>query len=218
MAGITGLDEFEEFSDSMDTIASKVREAKRKALKDTAKDFKKALTGHIRSSSTVKGGTLNSETSPYSPGGENESSDSNLHISDWAAWEIEVVGDDMAVVFPNPEVHTRASWMEHGTASHGPSGDTPMYFRSGGVTIVVADKPDRNSPFYTPFKQLSALEGQKEALFAYGEPGEVDGVEPQRFFAQAVRDVERGDRLKVNMGKQIDKLFEEQGIVLEGSW
>jgi len=218
MAGITGIDEFEEFADDMDSIVNGFSKAKRDAIKATADDFVTALTQRIRDTETAKGGTLDSRTSPYSPGGENESSDSNLHISNKSAWETEVVGDDMAVVFPNPEVHKRASWMEYGTSSHGPSGDTPMYFRSGGVTIVVADKPDRNSPFYTPYTQLSALEGQKEALFAYGEPGEVDGVEPQRFFRGAVQDVKRGDRLKVNMGEQIDQLFEEQGIVLEGSW
>jgi hypothetical protein len=212
MFAVEGVDEFNEFAEDMDSIVDGLAKAKRDAIKATADDFITALTQRIRSMETAKGGTLYSRTSPYSPGGTNESTDSNLHIQNKGAWETEVVGDDMAVVYPNPEVHTRASWLNYGTAEHGPSGDDPMTFDVGGTQIIVSEEPinmtNRDS------LDMSAV------AFGYigAEPGEVSGVEPQRFFEGAIRDTKRGNRFKENMGDQLDQLFEEQGIVLEGDW
>ncbi len=222
---VEGIDEFEDFAESMRNITGDsrkdgIKKAKRDALKATADDFITALTRRIRASETSKGGTLDSRTSPYDPGGTNESSDDNLHISNKNAWSKILVGNDQIAVFPKPEVQKRASWLEHGTASHGPSGDTPMYFHVGGSTIVVADPPEKGDEDYKNWTSamFSDNTDRTSSLFSYGEPGEVDGVEPQRFFEGAIDDVQRGNRFKENMGEEIDKLFIEEGLELEGAW
>ena len=220
MSGIQGVDEFEDFAESMSNIAnsqSGIGKAKRNALRATLDDFVTALTQRIKAGGTAKGGTLDSRTSPYEPGGENESTGSNLHISDKKSWVTDTMGDDFGVVYPNPEIRRRAEWMNYGTADHGPTGDTPMYFKVGNIRIVVADKPERASPFYKSYTQAMAVgDNPQDAKFAFGEPTEVSGVEPQGFYEGAIKDIE--GKYKENMGEEIDKLFEEEGLTLEGTW
>lgn len=222
MAGIEGIDEVGDFADAMKEVSGEgrsdgINKARRDALRATLDDFVTALTKRIKASDTAKGGTLDSRTSPYEPGGENESSKSGLHISDKKSWVTETMGSDFGVVYPHPEIRRRAEWMNYGTADHGPSEDTPMYFKVGGVRIVVAEKPERASPFYQSYTEANAVsDNPQDAKFAFGEPKEVAGVEPQGFYEGAISDIE--GKFKENMGNEIDKLFEREGIPLEGDW
>lgn len=228
MAGIEGIEEFKEFHESMRQITGASRsdgieKARRDALRETADDFIDLVVEQIKATKTTKGGTLDSRTSPYEPGGENESTKSSVHISDKKAWDHTLVGNDIAAIFPKPEAHKRASWLEYGTSGHGPKGDKPMYFEVGGATIIVADEPDGSFEDLYNEHVASAQDNNnpkamQDALFRYGEPGEVEGVEPQRFFRRAIMIADQLEIFKENMGNEIEKLFEEEGIILEGDW
>lgn len=220
MAGISGIDEFREFSDSMREISGQGRsdgvdKARRSALKETAKEFRRILKEQIQAAETAKGGTLYSETSPYT-GGENESTKSGMHMQNVSSWEIELAGSEKAKIYPHPEIYERALWLEYGTKDHPPSGENPMYFYSGGVKIVLAEPPE--GAFEDVYKLQAATGDEADARFRWGEPTEVSGVEAQNFWRRAVQVMDELDVFKENMADEIDKLFEEEGIVLEGEW
>jgi len=224
MAGIEGIDELTDFANAMREVSGEgrsdgIQKARRDALRATIDDFIDILVEQIRATETVNGGTLDSRTSPYDSGGTNESDESTVHMSDKQAWESSLLGNDTGVIFPKPEVNKRARWLEFGTSDHGPSGDTPMYFELGGARIVVANKTDKSDPFYDVYPEQRVLaDNPQDALFAYGEPGEVEGVEPQGFFRRAVQVADETDIFKENMANEIEKEFEEEGLVIQGDW
>lgn len=218
MSTVTGIDEFEDFYESMREITGQSRsdgigKARRDALRKTADEFQSILTEQIRATETVKGGTLDSRTSPYEPGGENESSGSSLHISNKSAWTSEIVGNEQITVYPKPEVRTRAQWLEYGTdGPDAPDDDAnPMYFYVNGVKIVMADSASARS--------IDDISDREDVLFGYsGDNQPSEGVKPQKFFKRAVQVADELDIFKKNMGNEIEKQFEEAGLELEGDW
>ena len=214
-----GIKEFQQFADDIGNVSDGLSEAKQNALEQTAKDFKRILKDVIINTNTAQGGTLHSETSPYSAGGENESTRSTKHLRNMGSWRHEIVGDDHAVIFPDPEIFKRASWLEYGTDDHGPSGDTPMYFNVNGATIVVADSPDDSFEGYTDYwATLNSGDSDAntvDALFENGEPGEVSGVEPQGFFKKAYKIADNQDIYKENLEQEIEELFAKNELPLE---
>jgi hypothetical protein len=253
MPGIQGLDEFEEFADDMQEIADGFDQARKNALRETAREFKGIIKEVLIASSTDQGGTFYSPTSPYSAGGENESTGSGMHLRNQGSWETEVVGSDMAVVYPNPEIRARARFMQYGTEDHGPAGDDPLYFKVGGKTIVMSTKKSSatgafefgigsGSVDYDVDEEEYVRSGGDDLASleeAFGNPAlsniesdvpvdtdragdrvntEVSGVEPLYFIDVAAGIADDRDIFKENMGNEIDKLFEERGIQLEGSY
>lgn len=170
---VQGIQEFRDFADDIESLKSEVPSAIERGIEWTVEDFKEAVVENIQQKETTKGGTLDSRTSPYSPGGTNDSSTDSLHISEKEAWNHKKTNQSQYRVFPDPQVRDRAVWMEFGTTDHGPDGDIPMYFQVGGLTIVVSDAPPDAS-----------LEEQFRA-----EPGEVEGVESQLYFKEAAEEV-----------------------------
>ena len=248
MSTVTGIDEFEDFYESMREITGQSRsdgigKARRDALRKTADEFQSILTEQIRATETAKGGTLDSRTSPYEPGGENESSGSSLHISNKSAWTSEIVGNEQITVYPKPEVLTRAQWLEYGTdGPEAPDNDEdPMYFYVNGIKVVMASTNIRSSSVLQPQQvnedgerkyTLSGLNHEEDSIqdlfervFESGELPDrnkqndpVEGVEPQRFFRRAVQVADELDIFKKHMGNEIEKQFEEAGLELEGDW
>lgn len=206
---ISGIGQFEEFAEDVRSID--VDAAIERAVEATAEDYVDTLTGIIRRESTSKGGTLDSRTSPYSPGGTNDSSDDSLHISDNSGWEIDGEGKRVTVR-PKEAVADRAKFLEKGTQAHGPADETPMHFYVNGLHIVVADKSDRSSPQYQPYIEMSAVRSEEDARFTYGEPGEVEGVEAQNFFSRAAIRLRENRRFIENLKDELDKEVEEAGL------
>jgi len=137
---ITGLDQFEDFADDVRTARERLDEAVNRATRRTAHHYIDELTDIIENSSTAKGGTFDSRTSPYSTGSGNDSSEDSYHISDRDAWIINEGGPPgRASILARPEVKDRAYWMEYGTPDHGVTGDDPMFFYIGDAKIVVEE-------------------------------------------------------------------------------
>lgn len=195
--------EFGEFADDVDDLIDDIDTVLENAVEETARQLVVEITQQIKSYETDKGGTLDSRTSPYSPGGENDSSDDNYHISEPSAWNSTVreSGEDQyeVVVSPKEAVEDRATYLEGGTSDHGPDGDTPMYFNYNGVTIVVSDVPpvDEDGNPVPISEQFD------------GNPREVSGIEPVNYFDQAVVNIKSRQVLENNIRIELQKAVTE---------
>ena len=183
---VTGVNEFRHFADSVDDVADDVDSVIRRAVRMTGYDFVEEVVELVRKASTAKGGTFDSRTSPYSPGGTNDSSDDPFHLADRSAWLVETLGTNSVIVSPREEVEDRAKFMEYGTSAHGPTGDEPMHFWAGGTHIVVSED---------------------------GVPGEVAGVPAKHIFTRAAMILERNNTFKNNLRAALnERMAQEFGI------
>lgn len=212
MAGIKGIQKFRDFADDVEEI--NVTAAIKRAESESAKDFVDILTDEIEGSSTTKGGTFDSRTSPYEPGGTNDSSDDSLHITDSNAWKT-VNFPDRTVVSPKKEVETRVKFLNEGTRDHGPRGDAPMHYFFNGFHVVVhsAPDPDTSSRKRDRYREAKAAadgpEEERAAEFRYGEPGEVSGVNAQNFLMRAGNEFRRNQIFENNLRQELGKEFEK---------
>lgn len=225
---IEGIDEFRDFAESVDDID--VDMAIHRGIKKSGEEYIDEVTARIKDAETNNGGTFDSRTSPYEPGGTNESSTDSYHISEQDAWTSRAEGQKMVKIKPVPEVAQRAEYMEHGTKSHGPDGDTPMYFYVDGVMIVVREDSDpspadllkeqtsntsgRGGRGRGTFGGSSEDEGVKfgdmtDIMFQFGTPGEVDGVNEQKFFANAARALDDNNRVVKNVQTELEREVKE---------
>lgn len=224
IGSVSGIDEFEDFADSISNVRKRYDKAKEKAIEDTGNDLIKAVTQNMKKSKTDKGGTFHSETSPYT-GGENESTDSTIHMRNETSWETEVYGPNTGAVFPNPEIKKRAIFMEYGTKDHGPTGDKPMYFFIDGTQVIMAhqtdsdslDRPDQSEyvTAYQNFRDVAART-YSDTIGDDVELEEVSGVEEHAFFRKGIESVKNGKRFEKNMANRLEELFEDEGLELQG--
>lgn len=214
-AGVYNLGEFREFEDSLRNIKARVPSNKdppsgvlRAGIQDTIAELKREIVKNVDKATTSKGGTFDSRSSPYEPGGENDSGDGH-HLADVESWNDyrQTFG---YVVQPAKSMEDRAYWMEEGTSDHGPNGDDPMYFYVGGSLVIMAEKPKRSSPFYKPYIQQSAISGVEGAAFNYGEPTTVDGVEAQHFMREAVNTLAQNRALERNIRRRWKVVLQEE--------
>lgn len=214
--GATGSDEFREFADDLETVAARIpRDVLEPAMEDTAEELIDQILHNLDVAATSKGGTYDSRTSPYEPGGENDSSDDGFHITERDAWTVEIdnIGGSKGIlVQPKLAVKDRAYWIEKGTPDHGPDGDTPMYFYANGHLVVMAEKPKRSSPFYGPYIEQASSDDVDGAQFNFGEPTEVDGLDPLNYFENAVRALSSRRTFSKNINKHWKKVLQEQGF------
>lgn len=194
---VQGLDEFRDFRDNIEDIHSRVpRDVVMKGVEDTLKELKLEIVKNIRKSSTSKGGTLNSDTSPYSSGGSNSTDRGGPHIDSLDAWNHyhQSANPHTFVIQVDKDVQDRAWWMERGTSDHGPTGDDPMYFRVGGMFVVMSDAP---------------TDADRQAKFA-AEPTEVEGVKGFHYFEAAVDTIVRREALTKNIERRWKKVLQEE--------
>jgi hypothetical protein len=200
MAGVQGVQEFEDFQDSIRDIEGRVpAHVVKDGVEDTIRALKIRIVNNIRRSFTPKGGTLNSSSSPYDPGGENSTTQQGgPHISSKRAWNDYHQNNNphVFVIQPDKRVANRAYWMERGTRDHGPSGDDPMYFRIGGMYVVMSDAPEDAS-----------LPEKFDA-----EPTEVEGVDGYYFFEAAVNTIVSNKTLSRNIERRWRMLLQEEGF------
>lgn len=205
---VQGIDTFRDFAESVDDID--VDAAIKRAVDQTADDYISELTGILKRETTSKGGTFHSDTSPYDPGGSNSSSTDSLHISEPSAWQTYKQGRRTAVIRPKEEVADRARMMQTGTKSHGPDGDTPMYFRLNGMIIVVTDSITFDSR--SAFLENRDGDLSLDARFEHGEPGEVDGVDGVNYFTRAYFELLENRRLVNNIENELEREVREAGL------
>lgn len=190
---VDGANEFRDFAADIEELSHRVPDAIERALEETGEDLIREIRFKLQAGSTAKGGTLNSRTSPYWPGGSNDSTDDPYHLSDREAWVSRAVGRNTLIVAPREAVQDRAKWLEYGTSDHGPVGDNPMYFWVAGTKIVVwAD-------------DVASIEGAEGQEIGVPQPGEVEGVEPQMYFHKAVQEVQDKKYLTRNITKELRK-------------
>ncbi len=222
VTGSVDYDEFDEFADKLEDVAARVPpDVIKDAIDDTMHELVGQVTNNLKIATTAKGGTYDSRTgsSPYSPGGENDSSTDNYHISDRNAWYTDsgyVSGEWTGVIQPKLAVKDRAYWIERGTANHKANGDTPQHFYVNGIHIVMAEKPSRNSPNYNSYIQQASddrYENPVEAAqFGFGEQKTVAGIERLGYFAHAVEIIKKRRVFSKNLNKHWKKVLQEEGF------
>jgi|APHM01.1.fsa_nt_gi hypothetical protein len=176
-----------------------------------AEQMKRKVINIIKGASTSKGGTFNSDSSPYSPGGVNDSeTGANIHLTDEAAWRTTVKdsgggqsGSSTYRFLPIEDVEMRADMINRGTIGKDitPNNNegNPMYFQYGSYTIIVSDvDPEATT--------TARFEGDPK-------PGGVEGVEPLNFIDKGVailriqsRQIARGTFRRKLQDKQFDTL------------
>jgi hypothetical protein len=201
---IEGIDEFRDFAESIDDIDVDI--AIHRGVKKSGEDYIDEVTARIKAAETDKGGTFDSRTSPYEPGGTNESSTDSYHISENDAWNSRADGQKKVIVKPVPEVAKRAEYMEYGTSDHGPDGETPMYFYVDGVMIVVTEDFDKSE---LDASERIGADDIQDAAFTFGTPGTVDGVDEQKFFANAAHALDDNNVVVDNIEQELEREFEE---------
>jgi hypothetical protein len=189
---------FEEFAENCDELRKLIPRVLQEATERTMRQLRTEVVKIIQDSETSKGGTLDSRTSPYSPGGENDSSTDNLHISDRSAWNIigpNRTGEGVeARLEPKEAVSDRAWYINYGTDSHEPKNDEPYYFQYRNITIVVS-----NSPIETEDGSMKPIHERFE-----GEPQSVDGVEEMGYWQQAIAKI----KVEGIIDRELRKAFE----------
>jgi hypothetical protein len=200
--GVEGAEGFREFADRIADLEAEAPQIIDKALRRTAREVRDEVIDAIERQQTSKGGTFDSRTSPYEPGGTNESSTDTYHISDKDAWLIAPTSTDTIVVAPRPSVRKRAEYMNFGTPSHGPDGETPMYFQYNGVTIVLSETP------------VTDEEGEVIPLGERfdDEPVEVDGVDRTNYFFIGLERVKRRNVLRKELKRAFEEALIESGL------
>jgi len=196
MAGIEGAEQFAEFADKVEDLNSEVGGVTNTATKETGERLVEEITDQLKRDRTAKGGTYNSSegSSPYSPGGTNDSSTDNFHLTETNAWKNGgQPNGKVRTVSPRPAVNDRAKYMAFGTRDHGPDGNMPMYFKVNGLTIVLSDTPATNEDGETvPLAERFE-----------GEPTEVSGVDSSMYFAKALGRI----KAKGVLQKELNKAF-----------
>lgn len=209
MAGIEGIDDFRRFSDDLRDLEARIPYVLSRTVKMTAIDIRDMAIANLRKSTTSQGGTFDSRTSPYSPGGENDSSEDNFHLTDRNAWKVtqNVQSDTAAraILSPIPAVAERAKHIEYGTQDHGPDKDTPMYFNAYGQTIVVSDVPRVDEDGET---------NSLEEMFA-GEPMEVSGVKQQNYLTRAISRAKAQNVMGEHLRKNFAQAIHNSGVDTE---
>lgn len=201
-ASVSGAETFDEFAENTRDFKDSVDDILKEAIYNTAEVLREYVVRELRRDGTSQGGTYDSRTSPYSPGGENESSDDSLHITEESAWNIARTGRTEVTFFPRQEVRQRARYIAFGTTDHGPSGEEPMYFNLNGVTVVLSDVP----PIGEDGESVDLGERFE------GEPIDVSGVEPTMFFAKAIAKVQAQGILQRELNKAFVKHLEASGL------
>jgi hypothetical protein len=209
---VDGAEKFSEFADNCEEMKARVPNILQEATENTVKELRREIVKQIAKGSTSKGGTLDSRTSPYSPGGENESSTDNFHISDPEAWRIvgpASTGEQVFVTLqPKVDVKDRAKAINYGTPGEGasggggtiePDGETPFYFKYRGITIVVSDSPIEN-----PDGSMNPIENRFE-----GEPYSIDGVEPQNYWGKAFETIQSENVLQDELNKEFSQALHD---------
>jgi len=203
MAGVSGAEQFAEFADDVEDFKARIPDILREATEETVKQLRREVVKNINQDSTSKGGTLDSRTSPYEPGGENDSSTDNFHISEPSAWRIVGpfnAGDEIqAFLQPKEDVSDRAYYIDQGTDSHSPDGDNPYYFNYNGITIVVSDAPvtDEGGDTVPISERFDA------------EPQAVDGVEEMNYFGRAIATIKAENVLQEELNKAFAQAVQE---------
>lgn len=204
---IAGADEFREFADDLETLSARIpQDVLQDAMEDTAYELVGQITENLEKAVTPKGGTYDSRTSPYSPGGENDSSDDSYHISERDAWytDVQTIGGARGIIIqPKLEVKDRAYWIEKGTPDHGPSGENPMHFYVNGMHIVMAEDMGENP-------SITGAEGQEVGVPSV--PTEVEGLDSLNYFENAIRAIESRRTFSKNINKHWKKILQEQGF------
>jgi hypothetical protein len=198
MPGVTGAEQFAEFADDVEDFKARVPDILDQATENTAERLITEITRELRQDTTSQGGTYDSRTSPYSPGGENDSSTDNFHITDRDAWKNVKISNKERVVSPIPAVADRARYIAFGTRDHEPDGDIPMYFKVNGVTIVLSDTPPKRGGEDVPLGERFE-----------GEPTAVSGVESTMYFAKAIARIKAQGVLQRELNKAFVQALED---------
>lgn len=192
MAGVSTGGDFEDLADDLEKLEDDVPEIINEAIEETAKDLREEVCNQVELKGKAQGGpaTFDSRTSGYDPGGENDSSDDGLHISEPSAWMAEVQkSSQVGFVAPKPEVRDRAEYLNSGTADGiEPDGETPMYFQVYGYTIVVSSIPEEQRGEDIPLAERFN-----------GEPRSVDGVDETNYFTHAIKKIRDGNVFEDNL-------------------
>ena len=215
VTGSVDYDEFDEFADKLEDVAARVPpDVIKDAIDDTMHELVGEITQNLKKATTAKGGTYDSRSSPYSPGGENDSSTDNYHISDRNAWYTNsgyVGGEWTGVIQPKLAVKDRAYWIERGTSDHKASGDTPQHFYVNGMHIVMATVPQNPEDAEKYFLRRK-LFGDESARFEHGDEVAVEGLKPLGYFQSAVAKIGSRRVFSKNLNKHWKKVLQEEGF------
>jgi hypothetical protein len=212
MAGVSGANEFAEFADDLAEFQESIPDILEQAAGNTAKEVRRRIVRNLQRSSTSKGGEYNSDKSDYEPGGENDSSTDDFHLDNEESWVIfgpntSRGGTTRVRIQPTSAVEDRAEYIEYGTSSHEPAGDTPYYFKYNGVMIVVSD-----APVETDDGDVVPLGERFDA-----EPQSVEGVEPLNYFGSALLQVKTEGVLQKELNQAFaDVVSENDAFDIQG--
>jgi len=206
VSGSTNTVGFEKLAEQFDDLESKIDEILEESLKSTGDEIVKEIVNILQAEKTSKGGTYDSRSSKYEPGGTNDSSSDNLHLATKDAWKREVSisdGEHQVSVTPKEAVDYRARKMNYGTSDIEPKGDTPMYFKVDSYTVVVSDQPERlEDEIYS-----ERIQRQFD-----GEPQSIDGVEGNYYFQRAVILVVASNFLDRELSRRFRQAASEVGL------
>lgn len=149
-------DNFSELKRELTDLQSRQASLADRTAETLAKEMRKFVVDYLKSQTTIKGGTYNSDSSPYDPGGENDSTNSSTHLTDGGdngAWRVKKSGTggqggSIKYSFtPIPSVSDRAYYILNGTNDkEEPDGDYPMHFFYQGNHIILSEAPPDASP------------------------------------------------------------------------
>jgi|APHM01.1.fsa_nt_gi hypothetical protein len=205
MASLETNDDFDDFADNIKELEDGTDEIIREALDNIGERLVDYITDMVESEgkSTGTDATFDSRTSPYSPGGENDSSTDNRHLTDESGWIVQKSAATKAVsVRPHPSTSDRAYYLAKGTTQPEPDGDTPMYFKLNGFTVVVSNMPQTDAE-----GNIIPLETRFE-----GEPESVSGVDGTGYFGKAFGLLKSNDVVEEELEKAFNRKAAEVGL------
>jgi len=115
--------------------------------------MKKEVVNILSQESSAGGSSFDSRTSNYEPGGENDSTNSDIHLTETqdskSAWKVTKQsagqnGGSKHVFSVKPDAEYRATVINYGTVGKdiSPEEDTPMFFYASGNLIIIGPVPE----------------------------------------------------------------------------
>jgi hypothetical protein len=179
---------FEDLERDIEDLKGRTGGINNRTSKKMGEQMKKEVVNILSQESSAGGSSFDSRTSNYEPGGKNDSTNSNIHLTETkdgkSAWKVTKQsagqnGGSRYVFSVKPDAEYRATVINYGTVGKdiSPEEGTPMFFYASGNLIVISEV-DADAPARARFKRIR--ESLKDTLPS------VRGVQSVRYLSRGI--------------------------------
>ena len=184
---------FEDLERDIEDLKGRTAGISDRTSKRMGEQMKEEVVNILSKETSATGSSFDSRTSKYEPGTKNESTNSNIHLTETqdgkSAWKVTKQsagqnGGSRYVFSVKPDAAGRASAINNGTVGKdiSPEEGTPMFFYASGNLVIVGPAP-KDAPISEQFDIPESMQDRLRSVrgiesVGYLERG-IDRVAPQ---------------------------------------